>query len=112
VTYGHADYGTYRSHDGGQSWTYMYEGLAVAIAFTPTAIYFGEDRYQGIITRFDRANETFAEVLRVSTLGPYGGGVSDMAVGPSGRGLRSVHQGLPGRITFRRSGTGMISTGD
>jgi hypothetical protein len=84
VTYGHADYGTYRSRDGGQSWTYMYEGLAVAMAFTPTAIYLGEDRYQGIVTRYDRASETFAEVLRVSTFGPYGGGVSDMTVGRSG----------------------------
>jgi hypothetical protein len=73
--------GIYRSQDVGASFEHMLDSQATAIAFTPDAVYWGEDhRKRGRITRLDRDNGHLEEVLRASRHGPYGGSVYDMTV--------------------------------
>ena len=85
VTHGDAEVGTYRSRDGGLSWSFVRASKATAAAFTEDAIYWGEDDSLGIVTRYDRKTGEFDPVLVVSQRGHYGGSVFDMTIGPSGQ---------------------------
>lgn len=84
VTHGDSPDGIYVSRDEGATWSFVRVSQATAVAFTPEAIYWGEDVVQGIVTRYDRATGEFTRILNASTLGPYGGSVYDMTVGNSG----------------------------
>ena len=84
VTYGDGEHqGTYMSEDAGEEWTWMRTSQATAVAFAEDAIYWGEDTYQGVVTRYDRQTRQFEPVLDAFAQG-YGGSVYDMAIGGSG----------------------------
>ncbi|NBG88877.1 cell wall-binding repeat-containing protein [Isachenkonia alkalipeptolytica] len=84
VTYGDDYEGMYRSKDQGATWEWIREAQSTAAIFTEDSIYWGEDTYRGIITRYNREDETFEEVLRARDEGFYGGPIYDMALGENG----------------------------
>lgn len=78
--------GVYRSRDGSAHFERLFDSQATGIAFTPEAIYFGEDHNKkGRISRVTRGAKDYREVFRAGDRGGYGGSVYDMAVGRSGR---------------------------
>lgn len=87
ITHGdqaHSGYhGIYRSEDHGMTWARVRDSQATAVAFTKEAIYWGEDTYRGVVTRYERLTQQFETVLEAHSIG-YGGSVYDMAVGPHG----------------------------
>lgn len=85
VTNGDGPHGaTYVSKDGGQQWKWMRSAQPTSVVFTPEAIIWGEDTYEGAVTRYDRQTGVFAKTLSASQQGPYGGSAYDMAQGRSG----------------------------
>ena len=85
VTYGDNQHqGVFRSVDEGATWSKMRHAQSTAVVFTEEAIYWGEDTFEGKVTRFDRRTGRFTPVLTAMHEGSYGGSVYDMAIGKSG----------------------------
>jgi len=87
VTVGDGDknHGIYRSRDQGNSWEKVLESQATGVAFTPTAIYWGEDlQDEGRVTRFDRQDARTETVLNASSRGNFGGSIYSLAAGEAG----------------------------
>lgn len=85
VTHGDREFqGTYLSTDRGETWTKVRDAQPTSVVFTEDAIFWGEDTYRGMVTRYDRKTQQFETVLDASSLGPYGGSVYDMAISAAG----------------------------
>lgn len=78
VTHGDSHDGVYRSRDAGRTWEYLRDEQSTAVAFTPTQIFWGEDRAKGLVTRFDRLTNRFYPSFEARQHG-YGGSVYAMA---------------------------------
>ncbi|MBI2501818.1 MAG: hypothetical protein HYW07_01125 [Candidatus Latescibacteria bacterium] len=74
----------YVSRDGGQRWFWQRFSQATSVVFTPEAIIWGEDTYEGAVTRYDRQAGIYEKTLSANLEGNYGGSVYDMARGRSG----------------------------
>ncbi|MSR84286.1 MAG: hypothetical protein EXS58_15410 [Candidatus Latescibacteria bacterium] len=85
VTNGDGPHGaTYVSKDGGQQWKWMRSAQPTSVAFTAEAIIWGEDTYEGAVTRYDRQTGLYEKTLSANLEGNYGGSAYDMAQGRSG----------------------------
>ena len=77
--------GIHRSQDGGDNWQHIVDSQATGVAFTETAIYWGEDESgYGRVTRYNRDSGEVRFVLDVSKYGNYSGSVYDLAAGAYG----------------------------
>ncbi len=85
VTNGDGPHGAmYVSKDGGQHWKWQHSSQATSVVFTAEAIIWGEDTYEGAVTRYDRRAGIYEKTLSANREGNYGGSVYDMARGRSG----------------------------
>lgn len=74
----------YVSRDEGGKWGWVRFAQPTSVVFTAEAIIWGEDTYEGAVTRYDRQTGIFEKTLSASLQGPYGGSAYDMAKGRSG----------------------------
>ena len=82
---GRRNRGAFVSHDRGRTWQRVLDSQATGIAFTPSAVYFGEDhKKKGRVSRYDKRSKTYREVFRASSFGNYGGSIYDLAMGADG----------------------------
>ncbi len=85
VTNGDGPHGaTYVSRDGGQHWIWQRFSQATSVVFTPEAIIWGEDTFEGAVTRYDRRAGIYEKTLRANREGNYGGSIYDLVQGRSG----------------------------
>jgi hypothetical protein len=85
VTNGDGPHGaTYVSRDGGQHWVWQRFSQATGVAFAPEAIFWGEDTFEGAVTRCDRRAAICEKTLSANLRGNYGGSVYDLARGRRG----------------------------
>lgn len=85
VTTGDGPHGaTYVSKDEGRRWRWVRFAQPTSVVFTADAILWGEDTYEGAVTRYDRETGIFEKTLSANLEGNYGGSAYDMAQGRSG----------------------------
>jgi hypothetical protein len=76
--------GIYRSTDGGTSWQYLIDSQATGIAFSSKAIFFGEDKKSGKVSRYIRQSKKAKQIFNASKNGNYGGSIYDLLIGRLG----------------------------